>query len=238
MRKGIFKFLASTTLRTVAPRASISITSIRAFSGTRIKMSDLTVELTAPNGRKYKQPIGIFINNEFVKSKSGEKITSINPTYAAALGLNRSVIWTIPTDMKSYSTETEITSVYAAGADDVDVAVAAARKAFKNPSWRDMASTDRGNLMMKLSELVEQHAETLATIETWDNGQYYPSSLIVHSSSSVADGMESYRQAIPSRPNRGRRRGRGRAQVLRRLRRQDPRPGHQHVPRQIRLHSP
>lgn len=68
------------------------------------------------------------------------------------------------------STETEITSVYAAGADDVDLAVAAARKAFKDPSWRDMASTDRGNLMMKLSELVEKHAETLATIETWDNG--------------------------------------------------------------------
>ena len=44
-------------------------------------MSDLEVELTAPNGRKYKQPIGIFINNEFVKSKKEEKITSINPTF-------------------------------------------------------------------------------------------------------------------------------------------------------------
>lgn len=46
------------------------------------KMSDLFVELTAPNGRKYKQPRGLFINNEFVKSKSGETITSINPRYA------------------------------------------------------------------------------------------------------------------------------------------------------------
>ena len=44
-------------------------------------MSDLFVELTAPNGRKYKQPTGIFINNEFVKSKKEEKLTSINPTY-------------------------------------------------------------------------------------------------------------------------------------------------------------
>jgi aldehyde dehydrogenase (NAD+) len=42
-------------------------------------MSDLLVELTAPNGRKYKQPRGLFINNEFVASKSGETITSINP---------------------------------------------------------------------------------------------------------------------------------------------------------------
>lgn len=33
-----------------------------------------------------------------------------------------------------------------------------------------MASTDRGNLMIKLSELVAEHAEILATIETWDNG--------------------------------------------------------------------
>jgi hypothetical protein len=45
-------------------------------------MSDLFVNLKAPNGVEYKQPIGLFINNEFVKSSSGEKITSINPTYA------------------------------------------------------------------------------------------------------------------------------------------------------------
>ena len=42
-------------------------------------MSDLSVELTAPNGKKYTQPIGLFINNEWVKSSDGEKITSINP---------------------------------------------------------------------------------------------------------------------------------------------------------------
>ncbi|KAI9815999.1 MAG: mitochondrial aldehyde dehydrogenase [Pycnora praestabilis] len=113
-------------------------------------MSDLTIELTAPNGRKYTQPTGLFINNEWLKSKSGEKITSINP-----------------------SDEREICSVYAAGAEDVDIAVKAARKAFKDPSWRDMATTDRGNMMMKLSALVEEHAETLATIETWDNGKPY-----------------------------------------------------------------
>ena len=46
-------------------------------------MSDLQVELTAPNGRKYLQPLGLFINNEFVKSKSEEKIVSINPTLAS-----------------------------------------------------------------------------------------------------------------------------------------------------------
>lgn len=44
-------------------------------------MSDLFVELTAPNGLKYSQPRGLFINNEFVKSKSGETIATINPRY-------------------------------------------------------------------------------------------------------------------------------------------------------------
>lgn len=36
-----------------------------------------------------------------------------------------------------------------------------------------MASGERGDLLYKLSRLVEQHKETLATIETWDNGKPY-----------------------------------------------------------------
>lgn len=44
-------------------------------------MADLKVELTAPNGKKITLPTGLFINNEFVKSSSGDKITSISPTY-------------------------------------------------------------------------------------------------------------------------------------------------------------
>lgn len=43
-------------------------------------MSNVSVQLTAPNGRKYTQPIGLFINNEFVPSKSGDKLASINPS--------------------------------------------------------------------------------------------------------------------------------------------------------------
>ncbi|KAL9580454.1 MAG: hypothetical protein Q9212_004487 [Teloschistes hypoglaucus] len=110
--------------------------------------NELSVELTAPNGTKYTQPTGLFINNEFVKSKAGEKITSINPT-----------------------DESEIASVYAAGAEDVDIAVAAAREAFK--TWRDIVPTERGGLMLKLADLVDAHSKTLATIETWDNGKPY-----------------------------------------------------------------
>lgn len=111
-------------------------------------MSGLTVDLTAPNGVKYTQPTGLFIGGEWVAAKSGEKITSISPI-----------------------NESEIASVEAAGPDDVDLAVAAARKAFKDPSWSDIGGTERGELMFKLAALIEKHREVLATIETWDNGR-------------------------------------------------------------------
>ena len=42
-------------------------------------MSDLFANLTAPNGKQYTQPLGLFINNDFARAKSGETITSINP---------------------------------------------------------------------------------------------------------------------------------------------------------------
>ena len=44
-------------------------------------MSDLQLSLTAPNGRQYTQPVGLFINNQFVPSKSGDKFATINPAY-------------------------------------------------------------------------------------------------------------------------------------------------------------
>lgn len=40
----------------------------------------MEVELTAPNGKKWSQPLGLFINNEFVKSSNEAKLESINPT--------------------------------------------------------------------------------------------------------------------------------------------------------------
>ena len=68
------------------------------------------------------------------------------------------------------SDEKEITSVYAAGEEDVDLAVKAARKALKDPSWKQLSPTDRGEMMHKLADLIDQNREVLATIETWDNG--------------------------------------------------------------------
>ncbi|KAF9888894.1 hypothetical protein FE257_008264 [Aspergillus nanangensis] len=105
--------------------------------------------LTTPNGVCYSQPLGLFINNEWVQSKEGDKITSINPT-----------------------DESEICTVQGAGAEDIDDAVKAARNAFES-TWRDTDATVRVDLLMNLVRLTEQHADTLASIETWDNGKTY-----------------------------------------------------------------
>ncbi|KAH0364827.1 aldehyde dehydrogenase, partial [Aureobasidium melanogenum] len=117
-------------------------------------MADLSIDLTAPNGKTYTQPLGLFINNEFVRAKSGATITSI---YAAD--------------------ETEIATVQAAGSEDVDFAVKAAKAALKSPAWKLLPATDRGILMNKLADLMEKNVELLATIDAWDNGKPYSEAL-------------------------------------------------------------
>lgn len=63
--------------------------------------------------------------------------------------------------------------MFAATAEDVDRAVRAARAAFDAPSWSSLSGTERGALMNRLADLVQREAETLATIETLDNGKPY-----------------------------------------------------------------
>lgn len=71
------------------------------------------------------------------------------------------------------SDETEITSVEAGSAEDVDKAVKAARAALSSEAWEGISNTERGYLMWRLADLVEANKETLATLETWDNGKPY-----------------------------------------------------------------
>jgi aldehyde dehydrogenase (NAD(P)+) len=68
-------------------------------------------------------------------------------------------------------TTREIASVYAASAEDVDKAVNAAKTALKDPSWKHLPATDRGMLMGRLADLIEQNKELFATIDAWDNGK-------------------------------------------------------------------
>ncbi|KAL4887811.1 aldehyde dehydrogenase domain-containing protein [Aspergillus ambiguus] len=112
-------------------------------------MESLVTEIVTPNGHKYQQPTGLFINNEFVPS-SGQTITSIDP-----------------------ATDKPIATVHAASADDIDRAVRAAKAALVHPSWKELPPTERGQMMAKLANLIEENKELFATIDAWDNGKPY-----------------------------------------------------------------
>ena len=58
-----------------------------------------------------------------------------------------------------------------ADAGDVDAAVRAASTALATPAWRRMTQSARGRLLRRLADLIGQHAERLAAIETRDNGK-------------------------------------------------------------------
>src|SRR6476620_8782581 len=62
----------------------------------------------------------------------------------------------------------KIADVAMAGKADVDKAVTAARAAF--PAWSAMAAMDRGRLLLKLADAIEQHADELARLESVDTG--------------------------------------------------------------------
>ncbi len=54
---------------------------------------------------------------------------------------------------------------------DIDAAVKAARKAFDSGPWSRITASERGKLVWKLADLLEQHIEEFATLETLDNGK-------------------------------------------------------------------
>lgn len=55
---------------------------------------------------------------------------------------------------------------------DIDLAVAAAKKAFHRYSeWRTMDASNRGRLLLKLADLLEREAKNLGELETLDNGK-------------------------------------------------------------------
>ncbi|KAG5989631.1 Aldehyde dehydrogenase [Claviceps spartinae] len=107
----------------------------------------LTVELKTPLTGTYQQPIGLFINNEWVEGVDKKKFEVINPT-----------------------TEEVITSVCEATEKDVDIAVAAARKAFETV-WKEVTPQARSYMLMKLADIVEKNLDILAAVESLDNGK-------------------------------------------------------------------
>ncbi|MEQ9408497.1 MAG: aldehyde dehydrogenase family protein [Fuerstiella sp.] len=91
---------------------------------------------------------GILIGDEWRPSVSGRTFKTINP-----------------------ATEEVICEVAEGDAEDVDLAVHAARSAFESGPWSRMDARDRGRLLLKLADLMEQHLDELAALETLDNGK-------------------------------------------------------------------
>lgn len=86
------------------------------------------------------------INGEHLDAISGNTFENTSP-------VDDSVICTVPHS----------------GVDDIDEAARAAMDAF--PAWRDISAKERRDLLYRVADLIEAHAEELALLESWDTGQ-------------------------------------------------------------------
>ncbi|AIL62259.1 aldehyde dehydrogenase family protein [Pseudomonas alkylphenolica] len=87
----------------------------------------------------------LFIDGQFVSALEGGEIDVVNPTNGEL-----------------------ITRIAAALAEDVDLAVAAAKRAF--PGWAATPGAERGRLLMKLADRIEACSDELARLESLDTG--------------------------------------------------------------------
>jgi phenylacetaldehyde dehydrogenase len=92
----------------------------------------------------------MLINGEIVQAVSGKTF----PVYNPATG---TVIANVPEGDKA----------------DVDLAVAAARKAFDDGVWAKVSPSGRGKLLWKMADLIERDLEELAELGSIDNGKPY-----------------------------------------------------------------
>ena len=92
----------------------------------------------------------LFIGNEFLDASDGSTFAVENPAEAK-----------------------ELAQVAEAKEADIDRAVEAARRAFESDEWQRMAARDRGRLMNRLADLIEQNIDEIARIETLNNGKPY-----------------------------------------------------------------
>jgi len=89
----------------------------------------------------------LLIDGQWVAALSGETFDVINP-----------------------ATGEVFARAAAADAADIDLAVQAARRALESGAWARMPAAGRRNLMWKLAEAIEAHADEIATLESLDNG--------------------------------------------------------------------
>uniref|UniRef100_A0A7N8XTU4 10-formyltetrahydrofolate dehydrogenase n=1 Tax=Mastacembelus armatus TaxID=205130 RepID=A0A7N8XTU4_9TELE len=123
---------------------------------------ELDIDYVKVNNMTVKMPYQCFINGKFEDAENGKTYDTINPTDGSV-----------------------ICKVSYASVEDVDRAVAAAKEAYDNGLWGKMNPRDRGSLLYKLADLMEEHQEELATIESIDSGAVYTLALKTHVGMSI-----------------------------------------------------
>lgn len=93
-------------------------------------------------------PDRLYIGGEWVGSRSGATLATRHPATGAVLA-----------------------EVAAAGAEDVDAAVQAARRAFDEGAWVGMDAADRALLLWRISDAMEARKDELVRLEVLDNGK-------------------------------------------------------------------
>ena len=100
-------------------------------------------------GKALEQPeTRLFIGGDYVDAIDGQRFETVNPA-------NLEVIATVS----------------AANSKDIDSAVASARDAFRSGVWSRMAPRDRMQIMYRFAQLIDEHAEQLAVLDTLDMGK-------------------------------------------------------------------
>ncbi|MGA9531592.1 MAG: aldehyde dehydrogenase family protein [Anaerolineales bacterium] len=107
-----------------------------------VNLQDATLAFLGESPKK------LLINNEWVPAQDGSTFETRNPANGRVLA--------------------EVTQ---AGNGDVDAAVAAARHAFEAGPWGKMGGTERAALLHRLGDLILDHVDELAELETLDNGK-------------------------------------------------------------------
>lgn len=107
-----------------------------------------TAELTAPEVAAKVRRTECFIGGKWVPARSGKTFATLNP-----------------------ATEEEIAQVAEGDAEDIDAAVTAARRAFESGDWSKTDARDRGRILYRLADLIEENVDDLAALETLDNGK-------------------------------------------------------------------
>jgi len=106
-----------------------------------------TITSAVQENRAVHTPTQLLIGDQWVSSESGKTFPTYNP-----------------------ATGEKIAEVAEADSADVDKAVKVAREALERGSWRKTSASERGRLLNRLADLIEEHADDLARLETLDNG--------------------------------------------------------------------